>query len=245
MKLDATSMNKLWDLISMVFKWQLAMCLSVIETTQRHVTELESYVASEGTQLQLHRLQNVLQNFNKMLNEDEKRLLHQDLTDWCQGFNVRVSLLLRMGLQGNDGHFITHDLNPIAEKMLQNIGDNIYEFTQNGRILENQRMSKKSSSSSSENVNELKCFVDEMLGERKLSGSSTDGTTLVRLTSLTESKLNNNTQDGFEKVIDVDKNDNNQLQSLLGDLSVRDDSEPNNFKDDLLNMLESGQNEVV
>lgn len=102
MKLDSVSMNKLWDLITMVFKWQvgnvsvqssienyllifkLAMSPAIIETTQRHVAELESYVASEGTQLQLHRVQNVLQNFTKVLSDEEKMELYQDLMDWCQ-----------------------------------------------------------------------------------------------------------------------------------------------------------------
>lgn len=60
------------------------MSPAIIETTQRHVAELESYVASEGTQLQLHRVQNVLQNFTKVLSDEEKLELHQDLMDWCQ-----------------------------------------------------------------------------------------------------------------------------------------------------------------
>lgn len=60
------------------------MSPAIIETTQRHVAELESYVASEGTQLQLHRVQNVLQNFTKVLSDEEKMELYQDLMDWCQ-----------------------------------------------------------------------------------------------------------------------------------------------------------------
>lgn len=92
---------------------------------------------------------------------------------------MRVSLLMRMGLQGNDGLFNTNDLHPIAQNLLQNVGSNIYESTQNGRILENLSTSSdttsKKSSLEPENVNELKCFVDEILGERKLSTGSIDG----------------------------------------------------------------------
>ncbi|XP_066153297.1 protein OSCP1 isoform X1 [Euwallacea fornicatus] len=248
MKLDAISMNKLWDLITMVFKWQLAMSANVIETTQRHVSELESYVASEGTQLQLHRVQNVLQNFSKVLTEEEKIELHKDLSTWCQGFNVRVSLLMRMGLQGNDGQFVVNNLDPIAENMLQNIGSNVYETTQNGRILENRNSSEITSKKSflePENVNELKCFVNEILGERKLSTGSADGNpTLLRLTSITESKINNNAEDGFDN-IDINVNDNDKLQSLMTDLSMGDDTEQKSFKNDLLDMIDGGQNEVV
>ncbi|ERL89201.1 hypothetical protein D910_06575, partial [Dendroctonus ponderosae] len=269
MKLDAISMNKLWDLITMVFKWQasfakapifallrLAMSSAAIETSQRHLAELEMYVASEGTQLQLHRVQNIMENFNKILNPQEKVELHKDLVNWCQNFHVRVSLLLRMGLQDNDGQFIVNNLDPVAEKLLENIGSNIYEATENGRILENRENDKKASLAL-ENVNELNCFVDEMLGERKLSSSSTDGknslnsfsvfnssqlgsSTLLRLSSLTETKLNNNGDDRFDN-IDVNVGDSEQLQHLMTDLSVRDDLEQNSFKDDLLSMIEGGQ----
>lgn len=247
MKLDPVSMNKLWDLITMVFKWQMAMSSDVIEVSQRHLCELESFVASEGTQLQLHRVQNILENFRKILNKEEKIRLHEDLNSWCMAFNVRVSLLLRMGLQDNDGHFIVNNLEPVAEKMLQNIGENIYQVTQNGRILENKSHgtndSSKKSSLESENVNELKCFVDEMLGERKLSTGSTEGTTNILRFSLADSKLNNNPDDRFDS-IDVNINDD-KLHTLMTDLNVRDDSEQNSFKDDLLNMIEGDQSDVI
>lgn len=65
---------------------------------------------------------------------------------------------------------------------------------------------------------------------------------MLRLSSMTESKINNN-ENRFS--IDVNINDNDKLQSLMMDLSVGDDSEQNSFKDDLLNMIEGGQNEVV
>lgn len=71
----------------------------------------------------------------------------------------------------------------------------------------------------------------------------TGNPTMLRLSSITESKINNN-ENGFDN-IDINVNDNDQLQSLMTDLSVRDDSEQNSFKDDLLNMIDGGQNEVV
>ncbi|CAG9773880.1 unnamed protein product [Ceutorhynchus assimilis] len=245
MKLDPVSMNKLWDLTTMVFKWQLTMSSAVIETTQRHLYEIETFVASEGTQLQLHRMQNILENFNKILSAEEKSALHEDLLNWCQPFHIRVSLLLRMGLQDNEGQFLVNNLDPIAEKMLQNIGENIYRVTKNGRILERGINPTRKTSLEVENVNELQCFVDEMLGERKLSTGSTDSTNpnLLRLSSLTESKLNNNS-DKFDS-IDVNVNDNEQLQSLMVDLNIKDDAEQNSFKDDLLSMIDGAQGEVV
>lgn len=60
------------------------MSSAVIEISQRHLYEVETYVASEGTQLQLHRVQNILENFNKVLSKEEKRSIHEDLLNWCQ-----------------------------------------------------------------------------------------------------------------------------------------------------------------
>lgn len=56
--------------------------------------------------------------------------------------------------------------------------------------------------------------------------------------------MNNNGDDRFDN-IDVNVGDNEQLQHLMTDLSVRDDLEQNSFKDDLLSMIEGGQSDIV
>lgn len=74
------------------------------------------------THEQLHKVQNLIENFNKMLTLQEKHSLHERVTEWLKKFNVRVSLLLRMGLQDMDGNFMTNNLTPVAEELLKNIG---------------------------------------------------------------------------------------------------------------------------
>ncbi|XP_023310013.1 protein OSCP1-like [Anoplophora glabripennis] len=122
MRLDPISMGKLWDLITMVFKWQVSMSDNLIGITLRHLYEIESYIINPDTHQQLLRVQNLVENFNKILDQKEKTALHEDVLFWLKNYNVRVSLLLRMGLQNMDGNFVVNNLDPIAEEMLRNLG---------------------------------------------------------------------------------------------------------------------------
>ncbi|KAJ3645432.1 hypothetical protein Zmor_023090 [Zophobas morio] len=229
MRLDPTSMNKLWDLITMVFKWQVTVSEDVIAITLRHLYEIENYVTNPETQLQLHKVQNLVDNFNKILSNKEKKELRDDILYWLKDSNVRVSLLLRMGLQNMEGIFITENLDPLAAKMLKNLGENIYSVTQNGRILE------KNQNRSEPEVNELKLFVDQILGERKM-GSGNDNRKMLRL-AINDQNGNNNeeeTKKGFDS-IDVNTDDN-QVQEMMKDMVVGD-KEDGSLRDDLLAMI--------
>lgn len=82
------------------------------------------------THEQLQKVQNLIENFNKILTRQEKIALFEKVTDWLKIFNVRVSLLLRMGLQDMEGKFVTKNLTPIAEELMKNIGKTwkIFDF---------------------------------------------------------------------------------------------------------------------
>lgn len=226
MRLDATSMNKLWDLITMVFKWQVTISKEVIAVTLRHLYEIENYVTSPDTQLQLHKVQNLVDNFNKILSTKEKSDLKDDIIYWLKDVNVRVSLLLRMGLQNMEGIFITENLDPTAEKMLKNLGENIYSVTQNGRILE------KNENKPEPEVNELQLFVDQILGERKLSTGS-DNRNFLRLAIDEQNGNNNEIQNGFDN---IDVNTDGQIREMMSEMVVAD-KEDGSLKDDLLEMI--------
>ncbi|XP_060521534.1 protein OSCP1 [Cylas formicarius] len=248
MRLDAISMSKLWDLITMVFKWQIDMSSEIVEITLRHLYEIETFVASEETQLQLHRVQNIISNFGKVLSDDEKSLLYEDIQYWCKDFHIRVSLLLRMGLQNMDGDFVVNNLDPLAKKMLENLGENIYQATQNGKILENRNPTTTTVSDLNKNVNELNCFVDEVLGgQRKLSSGSMEGNSNVsRL--LNDEKLNNNPSTKLRRFdsINVDINEHEKLQDLVHDLNIRGDQlEDTSLKDELLDMIANDDTQSI
>ncbi|XP_068913817.1 protein OSCP1 isoform X1 [Tenebrio molitor] len=229
MRLDSTSMNKLWDLITMVFKWQVTISEDVIAITLRHLYEIENYVTNPETQLQLHKVQNLVENFNKILSAKEKKELRDDILYWLKDSNVRVSLLLRMGLQNMDGIFITDNLDPTAAKMLKNLGENIYSVTQNGRILE------KNCNKPEPEVNELQLFVDQILGERKMS-SGTDNRKFLRL-DIDNQNVNNN-EEGSKIVFDnIDVNtEDHKMHEMMNDMAVTD-KEDGSLKDDLLEMI--------
>lgn len=98
----------------------------ILGLTLRHLYEIENYVINPDTHEQLQKVQNLIENFNKVFTRQEKMALFDGVTEWLKDYNVRVSLLLRMGLQDMDGKFVTNNLTPVAQELLKNIGE--YEF---------------------------------------------------------------------------------------------------------------------
>lgn len=227
MRLDPSSMDKLWDLITMVFKWQITFSSDLVKVTQRHLYEIENYVTQPETQLQLHRVQNLIDNFTKILDQDELNVVRESVLSWHKHFNVRVSLLLRLGLQSMEGTFVVNNTDPITQEMLRNLGENIYSVTENGKIMERLDDSNRNEPES----HEMKLFVDQILGERN---SSADNENVLRLS------INTNTREETNKKlfdnINVETNDNT-LHSILDDMNLNDDITETNFKDDLLDMI--------
>ncbi|VEN36586.1 unnamed protein product [Callosobruchus maculatus] len=234
MRLDPVSMGKLWDLISMVFKWQMSMTDDIIGVTLRHLYEVETYVTNQETHQQLQKVQNLVENFNKILDSNEKLTLHEDVMYWLKDFNIRVSLLLRMGLQTMDGNFVVNNLSAVAEEMLKNLGENIYQVTQNGKILENSN-SSDTTSKEHPRVNEMELFANEILGERKLSSGSTEANGNTFKLSINDENANAPESKKCFDSIDVNIG---KLEDLMGDISLKsDDEEEKSFKDDLLEMI--------
>lgn len=91
----------------------------------RHLYEIENYIIDPATHEQLQKVQNLIENFNKILTREEKISLYEKVSEWLKHYNVRVSLLLRMGLQNMDGDFVMDNLTSVAEELLRNIGKNI------------------------------------------------------------------------------------------------------------------------
>lgn len=98
------------------------MNIFLLGITLRHLYEIENFVTNPDTHQQLQKVQNLIENLNKVLDKKEKTALHDDIMFWLKDYGVRVSLLLRMGLQTLDGNFVVNNLAPAAEQMLQNLG---------------------------------------------------------------------------------------------------------------------------
>lgn len=238
MRLDPVSMDRLWDLITMVFKWQVTLSPDLVTVTLRHLYEVETYVINPETHLQLHRVQNVVENFNKIFDQNEKHQIRQDVLSWLQTYNIRVSLLIRMGLQGSDGSFIANNTNPVAQDMLKNLGENIYAVTQNGKVLESDKLESNMEEREEKESQELQVFVDQMLGDRKLSTGSTENSPALKL--LTDDQYEKKDEIKLEVFDNIDASvRDNKLQKIFNDLNLDDVESGSSINDDLLEIIGS------
>lgn len=225
MRLDPVSMTKLWELITMIFKWQITLSHDLMEITCRHLRGTQEYTSCSNTKLQIQRVQNIVDNFKKVLTQNEQAALREEILEWLKTFNVRVSLLLRLGLQNNDGTFVVN-----SSEMLKNLGENIYAITQNGKLRSGKREKETK-------TDEMKLFADQMIGEKgpgsqksvfKLSIDAKSGGTGGEATSKNEN---------FDKIV-IDKGDN-KMAELLEELDIEDSEETDDskFTDDLLDLI--------
>lgn len=106
-----------------------------------------------------------MDNFRKLLTPSEQNQLREDVLVWLKNFHVRVSLLLKLGFQDNEGNFVANNNSPIAQDMLRNLGENIYAVTQNGKVLERDQNDFVNPNGES---CELQMFVEQILGKNKM-----------------------------------------------------------------------------
>ncbi|KAF2896822.1 hypothetical protein ILUMI_09352 [Ignelater luminosus] len=239
MRLDPVSMDRLWDLITMVFKWQVTLSPDLLAITLRHLYEIETYVINPDTHLQLHRVQTVVENFNKIFDQNEKHQIRHDVLGWLQNYNIRVSLLIRMGLQGADGSFIANNTNLVAQDMLKNLGENIYAVTQNGKVADqNNQLENKMEEKEGKESHELQAFVDQMLGDRKLSTGSTENAPALKLLIDDQNEKKDEIRLEIFDNIDASARDN-KLQKIFNDLNLDDVESGSSINDDLLEIIGS------
>lgn len=234
MRLDPTSMNKLWELITMVLKWQVTMSDNLIKLTSRHLLELEGYIVKPNTKLQLQRVQNIITNFGKVFTQNEQSALREEVLDWLKVFKIRVSLLLRMGLQNEDCSFVMNNTSQFAQEMLRNLGENIYIVTENGRVLQRNNDVSKTRDEEEMEVNELKIFADQIIGEKRRMGKERVLTLSINKETVPEGF---NVKSVKFDELSVDKGDN-RVSELLEELNVSDET-ASSLKEDLLDMIES------
>lgn len=229
MRLDPMSMNKLWDLVTTVFKWQAMMCSDILKVTQRHLSELENYVSNGETLLQLRKVCNIFDNLRTILIESELLALRSDLCDWFKNSNIKVSLLLKMGLQNSDGSFVMTSDDEVINDALRNLGQNIY--TLNGSV----KIPQINRKEFSENGNEVNFLVGQLLGNEN-ANSPMQRKNLLKLDIGSGKSEIRRTRDSFQSC--CMNHCDNKFEDLLSDLNIQDNCEnPVNFKDDLLNLM--------
>lgn len=235
MRLDPVSMDRLWDLVTMVFKWQVTLSNDVLGITGRHLYEIETFTTKPDTQLQLHRVQNLVDNFNKILTRDEKLALHDAVLSWLQDFKVRISLLLRLGFQNQDGSFRTENFNQLYVKMLDNIGENIYEATKNFNLSRAPKM--VSEKEPDKTKLELDLMINQLLGAEQ-NRNKTRNDQIFRLSMCEayeeDADPNENSNEIYSE-IHVD-NTTDQIKDIFEQMTVNDDVA--DLHEELLNILD-------
>lgn len=111
MRLDMTSMDKLWDLMVMLFKWQLYTIRDnptrLLELTFRHMDGVAKLMPEMKKTLLVDSTKRCLIEFWDTCSSEEIDMLIGKLLHWMHPFNVKISILIRSGFQRSDGTFET------------------------------------------------------------------------------------------------------------------------------------------
>ncbi|XP_016958689.1 protein OSCP1 [Drosophila biarmipes] len=129
MRLDEQSMSKLWNLMTMVYKWQLFVSRHqhhLLEITFRHLDAVYRLYPDAKRHMLIDFTKNTLLDFWNACGEEAQLSIYQTNRAWLQCFNTKISLLIRMGFQAMDGTFFKEVDQEYFTEYVQSAGDNIY-----------------------------------------------------------------------------------------------------------------------
>ncbi|XP_058128395.1 protein OSCP1 [Anopheles ziemanni] len=136
MRLDVSSMDKLWDLMVMIFKWQMFLtnknAQMLLDLTFRHLDGIGRLIPEMRKQILIDNVKKTLIELWEPLCEDEQIIVHRKVCKWLKPYNTKISILIRMGLQKSNGEFEPEPKNNIFYNYyINNIGENVYSKTAN------------------------------------------------------------------------------------------------------------------
>lgn len=136
MRLDISSMDKLWDLMLMVFKWQLSISTvaehpqRLLDLTFRHMDGIGRLLPEMRKTLLIDCTKRHLIEFWDTLNATERTGTITSLQRWLRPYNVKISILIRLGFQLADGGAFVDAESAEKSEFFQyyadNVGENIY-----------------------------------------------------------------------------------------------------------------------
>ncbi|CAH2092769.1 unnamed protein product [Euphydryas editha] len=128
MKLDDYSMSKLWDLMTMIFKWQISVATNqnIFDISRRHLRNVAAlmpqYFPKDIFENALKKFDIIAQKFT----DDDYNCLCSALIIWFSEYHAKISVLMRLGLQKKDGTFsLPYTINA---NILKTLGENIYKY---------------------------------------------------------------------------------------------------------------------
>ncbi|XP_028819482.1 protein OSCP1a isoform X2 [Denticeps clupeoides] len=117
MRLNAASMDRLYELVVMAFKYQVLLCprpRDLLLITFNHTDAIRNFVKhSPATVNQVDEVQRRLIETYTRLSEGEFQLIRQTLLTFLQDMHVRVSLFLKDKLQNPSGRFVLVTTGPV------------------------------------------------------------------------------------------------------------------------------------
>ncbi|XP_030554105.1 protein OSCP1 [Drosophila novamexicana] len=129
MRLDETSMEKLWNLMTMMYKWQLFVSRHqhhLLDITFRHLDAINRLYPDAKRNMLIDFGKNMLLDFWNACGEQQQLSIYRTNRAWLQCFNTKISLLIRLGFQAMDGSFLAEVDQKHYQEYAQCIGDNIY-----------------------------------------------------------------------------------------------------------------------
>nr|XP_029712907.1 protein OSCP1-like [Aedes albopictus] len=143
MRLDVNSMDKLWDLMIMIFKWQMYLTnkssQALMDLTFRHLDGIGRLIPEMKKQILIDNVKKSLIEMWEPLCEDDQTIVHRRVYKWLKPYTTKISILIRMGLQKSDGEFESSFQNNVFYNYyIHNIGENIYSKTANLQALKEQ-----------------------------------------------------------------------------------------------------------
>ena len=132
MRLDISSMDKLWDLMIMVFKWQVAMATSndepqsILDLTFRHMDGIGRLIPEMKKTLLIDCTKRHLIEYWDSMSVNDRDMIVNNMKKWVDPFHVKISILIRLGFQRMDGSFELNAKSDFFYYYLDHIGENIY-----------------------------------------------------------------------------------------------------------------------
>lgn len=130
MRLDANSMDKLWDLMVMVLKWQLTLSGSdtqhLLDLTFRHMDGIGRLCPESRKTTLIDCTKRHLIEYWDQMAETDRTDCRGALLHWLRPFSVKISVLIRLGFQRPDGTFETRIDSEFFRYYADHLGENIY-----------------------------------------------------------------------------------------------------------------------
>ncbi|XP_074653497.1 protein OSCP1-like [Tubulanus polymorphus] len=110
MRLNSASMDKLYDLMTMAFKYQVSLCLQpkeILLVTLNHMDSIRAFVNdSHNIRQQVENVYRLLIQNYASLSSGDFQLIRQTLLSFFQDMHIRVSIFLKDKVQNANGRFV-------------------------------------------------------------------------------------------------------------------------------------------